>query len=843
MLCSKCELGRDCLNGPLDGRWVGPQDAGPVIMVVGESPTLTDDQKQKVFTGQRGRMIDDIIRSVTPGARVFYTNILGCRALNGRDVTDEVVSTCANAEWRTVSFSERVDQVNPEVIIALGNTVLKALTRKSGISNYRGTEQHYRGFLVIPTFSPGAVLKFPKYDTPFRSDILKACLSCMTGTRKYDYNYIPVMTKETLRDALNTLQYLKDNDKLKYLSLDFETTTFDYWRPETKIMTMGFCADGHNCYCIPLDHPQSPWRGQAKTIMKLIAPFLCDPDIPVVGNNWKYDQKWARAKLGVNINFGPDNMLLSYANDENAPHGLKYQADVYCNSGHYDKDLVWPAKFDPVVDDINQKIREYFSMDLKRLMKYNALDAFYSWHVYPIELARLEKDERMLRIYKHLLEPGSSMFVRIEEQGMWVDPDRLAEATELCQKNLDKSLEMLNSLIPKGWIEKNLSKKQQIQGFNWNSTKQLGQLFFQKDGFDFPILAKTDTGAPSTSESVIISLSVEVDHPALRGLLEYRKWAKYMSTYLRPWAAKLDENSRLHPNFKLHGTVTGRLSGEDGVHQVPRDKFIRRLIGAPPGWSFLEIDGSQIELRVAAAVAHESTMLRIYATGGDIHRTTAAAVAHKDPKDVTGDERKKAKAVNFGFLYGMGWKKFKTYAWEKYGVRVSDAEAKAFRQRFFELYHDLPGWHDLMRKTVRQLGYVVSPIGRKRRLPDIRSSDEGVQASAEREAINSPVQGFGSDYVLAAFIEVFNRIMKEDPNFETIRPVGTVHDAQYYEIRNDKIDYWANIVKTIFDDPTRLKEWFDYTPPLPITGDMKLGNHWGDAEDWDLGKPYPHKPR
>lgn len=843
MSCDFCPFQQDSINGPLSGRWVGPQDGDPVMMVVGESPTLGDDQKQKVFTGQRGRMIDEVIRSVAPDARVFYTNIMGCRVLDSKDLKDDIVSNCMCGEWSQESFDEVFDRVSPKVVITLGNSVLKALTKKSGINTYRGSELEYRGSLVVPTYSPGAVLRSPKYNTPFKADITKACLAATNHAQKYVYHYIPVMTRDTLRDALNTLQMMKKTNKLQYLSLDFETTTYDYWRPETKVMTIGFCADGYNCYSIPVDHPQSPWRGQGKTIMNLLRPFFCD-GIPVVGNNWKYDQKWARAKLGATINFKPDNMLLSYANDENSPHGLKYQADVYCNSGKYDKDLIWPSEFNPVTDDINRKVDEYMSMDLKKLMKYNALDAFYTWHVYPIEKERLENDVRTARIYHRLLEPASELFVRVEEQGMWVDPERIKEATAECQYNLETVLETLNSLIPEGWEERNLGKKQLKEGFNWNSTKQLGQLFFQEDGFNFPVLARTGTGAPSTAEAVIISLDADIDHPVLRGLLEYRKWAKYMSTYLRPWGAKLDEKSRLHPNFKLHGTVTGRLSGEDGVHQVPRDNFIRRLIGAPPGWSFIEIDGSQIELRVAAAVAHEHTMLRVYATGGDIHRTTAAAVAHKEPEQVTGDERKKAKAVNFGFLYGMGWRKFKVYAWEKYGIRISEAEAKAFRERFFELYHDLPEWHKKMRNTVRKLGYVVSPIGRKRRLPDIHSSDEGIQASAEREAINSPVQGFGSDYVLAAAIEIyFKYILPKDPDFRTIRPVGSVHDAIYYEVRNDKVDYWAPIIKKTFDDASRLKEWFDYTPPLLIPGDLKIGNHWGDAKEWNIGEPLPYKMR
>lgn len=835
MKCDICPFKKDSINGPIPGRVVG--EGKPTIMVIGESPSLTDDQKHKVFTGQRGQLVHNYIKEVNPKPCVYYTHLMKCRIANSKELTDDLIKNCM------VDLVEEIGRIKPHVIITLGNTVLKAITGKSGITNYRGSELQYQDTIVIPTFSPNAILRSPKYLTSFKADIIKATNMSLGNASKYEYVYIPVTTKESIRGAIKTLRnHFKNNDSC-YISLDFETTTFDYWRPETKIMCAGICADGKHCYSIPLEHPDSPWRGQSKKVMEFFKPFLTDPNIPVVGNNWKYDQKWLRAKIGFTANFGPDNMLISYANDENSPHDLKYQADLYCNSGKYDKDIHWPTKYKPVKDDIQKKVDEYLAMDLSRMMKYNALDAFYSWHVYPKEMGRLLGDPRMYRIYKHLLEEGSRMFVRIEETGMWVDPQRIAEATATCSEELIKVKTLLDSLIPPGWIENNLTPKQQKDGFNWNSPKQLGQLFFQKDGFDFPILMSTPTGSPSTSEAVIINLSTGIDHPVLTALLDYRRWSKYMSTYLLPWAAKLDKDSRLHPNFKLHGTVTGRLSGEDGVHQVPRDNFIRRLIGAPPGWSFFEIDGSQIELRVAAAVANESTMLRVYATGGDIHRTTAAAVSGKKPEDITSDERKKAKAVNFGFLYGMGWRKFRVYAWEKYGIRLTEAEAQQFRKRFFEMYHDLPNWHARMRNLVRKVGFVVSPIGRKRRLPNIFSQDDRIQASAEREAINSPVQGFGSDYVLAAFIETFHRIEKEDPNFETIRPVGMVHDAQYYEIRNDKIDYWAPIIKHIFDDPTRLKSWFDYTPPLPITGDCKLGNHWGDAKDWSPGEDLHYEPR
>lgn len=150
-----------------------------------------------------------------------------------------------------------------------------------------------------------------------------------------------------------------------------------------------------------------------------------------------------------------------------------------------------------------------------------------------------------------------------------------------------------------------------------------------------------------------------------------------------------------------------------------------------------------------------------------------------------------------------------------------------------------------MRNLVRKTGYVISPIGRKRRLPNIYSSEREMIASAEREAINSPVQGFGSDWVLAGFIEmILERAPRIDPNWrESLKPVGSVHDAQYYLIRNDKIEFWAKEIKECFDDPSRMQRWFGYTPPLEITGDLKIGTHWGDAKDWEIGQPLPFTPR
>ena len=812
-------------------------DKPPIdLMVIGETPSIEEEMSGDLLDGPAAKFLRDNLAAY--GVKKFYyTNLIKCR-YEADEPNKEWIEACKQNLLQEIAYYK------PKVIITLGNTVLKALTRHSGISSWRGKDLTYEESVLIPTYAPSAVLRSPKYTHQFEADIVKACRIIDKEPKTYKPIVKLVTNVETLKEFVAHM-----NDRINkpgnWGALDLETITFDYWRPETDIMCMGICVDDNITWSIPLSHPQSPWRNQIPKLMQYIKPFLNPSNgFYYSGNNYKFDQKWVHAKLDAHVNFKRDNMLMSYASDENIPHGLKYQAQLWCNSGEYDKDISFP-KFDPVTDDINDVVRKYHQLDLKKIMKYNALDAYYSRQICPLEEEKLKSDPRAWKIYEHLLEKGSEIFTEIEENGMWVDPDRLRDAINVTEDNLNKIINELNDMIPEGWIERNLSPKLAKKGFNWNSPKQLGQLFFQRDGFDFPVIMTTNSGNPSTSESVIIELGSEIDHPVLPLLLEYRKWAKYKSTYLMPWSAKIDKNNCIHPNFKLHGTVTGRLSGEDGVHQVPRDKFIRGLIGAPPGWSFFEIDGSQIELRVVADISQEPTMLSIYACGGDIHRTTAATVMHKLEEEVTGDERKKAKAVNFGFVYGMGWRKFKIYAWEKYGVRLTDSEAKLYRERFFEKYSGLLGWHERMRNMVGKVGYVVSPIGRKRRLPNIYSSEREIVASAQREAINSPVQGFGSDYVLAGFIEmILERAPAIDPNWrESLKPVGSVHDAQYYYIRNDKLEFWATHIKQCFDDPNRLQRWFGYTPSLPITGDCKIGTHWGDAKDWTIGDKLPFNPR
>jgi DNA polymerase-1 len=258
------------------------------------------------------------------------------------------------------------------------------------------------------------------------------------------------------------------------------------------------------------------------------------------------------------------------------------------------------------------------------------------------------------------------------------------------------------------------------------------------------------------------------------------------------------------------------------MQQVPRDVYIRSIIGTSKDRRFIEADFSQVELRIAAMLSRDRALTHAFNSGGDPHTETAAKVLRKAPELITKDERKMAKAVNFGFLYGMGAKKFQVYAKEKYGTEVTMEEAQAYRKAFFEQYSGLPIWHERQRRLVRNTARVQSPIGRVRHLPNIESTDDMVVGEAEREAINSPVQGFASDLTVLSMV-----LLSQKLNPKKCRLIGNVHDSIMFESTADYAEQAAVIIKHTMEH-LPIKRLFGYQPTVPIEADVTIGTHWGE---------------
>lgn len=793
--------------------------------------------------------------------RVWFTQAIKCRTF------DQNASNADIKQCKTY-LDQEIERVKPKFILALGNEALLATVGRSGITKYRGKVfDHPSGAKVLPTISPSSVKRNPGQKPGYLADLrlfANLVLGRESGITKPNYSVIDT------REKLDKLKEILSMTKEFYWDVE---TVSDYYKTDAKIVSLSATCiistpsgPKRFVFALPLYHPESPWRRKWKAVLQFLKKPL-EKIKKCIAWNGSYDTKWLRW-LGIDINFTFDPMLAVHLLNENVQKGLKPQAQARLG--------VEPWGIDT---------RNLLEKKLSDILEYNVLDTWYMYHVKQQLVEELKAQPRIARVFKYIMMDGVDDLVNSEMRGIWLDVDRLKERTPIVREKLediekrilisteldiepeDYHFRHLGGEAPaevdgwpvSGWpIQKVLKTRGPVYAEpNFNASKFARWMLF--DHLALPILERGkdkpngDPGEPSMAESVMLALKER--HEVIPLLLERVGYQKTLSSFFEPYAELYDENHRIHTNFKMAGTVTGRLSSgkndEDKIsavrgdklrgvnlQQVPRDPLVRGVFGAPPGWSFVEADYSQVELRVVAYLSRDRTMLHLYKTGADIHRATAADVLGIPASQVSKDDRKKAKAVNFGFVYGMGWRKFIATAFEKYGAVFTEEEARAVRAAFFEHFSGLQPWHAKQRRLVNQYGRVQSPIGRVRHLPDIYSPDEGVRAEAERQAINSPVQSFGSDMAVLAMVGINKKFKKRGIKGHCL---GLVHDAINFEIRDDYVAEALPIIKDTMEDVRPLKKKFDIHVDIPIIADVKVGRYWGDAREIEVDEVYNWK--
>lgn len=766
----------------------------------------------------------------------YFTSVLKCRTFE-QEARKREVKAC------TPYLLDEVQQMKPKWILGFGNEPLQALTGHSGIMKWRGRVMDCKEFpsaKFVATVSPAMVKRNPRQEQGWRADLQFFASQVKGQSVGDDRPPITVITnKEKLRALKDKLETAEE------ISYDVETTGFDEFDPGGAIVTLAgtlvHMVDDEelvSIFALPLYHPQSPFRKNWRKVLKYLAPALVAPR-KRIAHNGKFDDRWLN-RCGVPMDCTFDTMLAAHNLDENRVKGLKPLARIL---------LGVPAW------EISTKGLE--NTPLKEVLLYNGLDTFYTWRLYRIFRQQLIEVPRQLRIFKLLTMPASAELRRIEQRGVWCDPEKLATAYKVAFDTRDHIDEQLMEWVPDpddpdiSWPTNSKGKPVDV---NFNPSNFAKWWLF--DYLEMPIYERgkdkdDDTpGDPSMREAVMLRLK-ETKHPVIELLLERSKWQKYCSSYVSAYREVVDANDRIHTTFKLAGTVTGRLSSGKAdeekissrrdrgrgvnLQQVPRDPFIRGLFGAPPDWSFVEADFSQIELRLAAFMAREPTMLRLYRVGADIHRYMAARVLGVPESQVTKDQRKKlGKPVNFGFVYGMYPKKFIQSAWENQELVFSLAEATAFRQAYFEEFPKLLKWHARQRRIVHERGRVQSPMGRVRHLPDIYSEDKFVVMEAERQAINSPVQAMASDMNLLSM----NLLSQQFRSMGLrVHVLGVVHDAVNFEIHNDDLAIALPIIKDTMEN-LPLKRMFGVDIDIPIISDLQVGSHWGTARELEEDQIY-----
>lgn len=812
--CTACRLHETaeyvCLLG------TGPVTAD--AMIVGEAPGQREDDSGTPFVGQAGQLLRRTLRDVgLDDDKIFITNAVSCRPPDNRTPTRAEIKACRR--W----LEYQIDEIKPQFVLLLGNTALQSALDEKGITKLRGRPIKRDGVTYLPAFHPAAILRDPTKQDAFEADI-RQFRDLIEGRTKKDvgFNPISVDTPEQFEEMLNDLSGT--------VSFDIETTGLYPWADGARVTAIGFGTQTAQ-YSLPLDHPDHhpfPRRDHGKMVRRIGRKLR---DCKIVAHNGKFDLLWMWVHYSVRWKLSFDTMLAHYILDENTRHGLKGLSTTYYGAEGYDLDPIKASWEDMYV--------------------YHCKDLYYTRRLRFTLGRKLKEDPSVLEVFRLLVMPCSDLFLDAEFNGVHIDLKNFNNADEYLAERIDSAKEAL--------LKCGKDLGYDWSSVNWRSPQQLAKILFED--LDLPVLDETKTGNPSTSESVL----KRIDHPMVGSLLQLRGANQQMSFFIRGWEPYLDGNL-LHPSFKIHGTVTGRPSCEHpNLQQVPRDSRIRSLVCAPPGWVSVEADLSQVELRIAAELSGDERMLETFITGKDIHwqtaireisRTgdmpelvisTASKIMGKDldygssiqvlldkghKAAIAADDRwkeirKKAKAINFGFLYGMWHKKFMIYARDNYGITVSERQARDSRKAYFDLYRELQPWHRRQIRFVREHGYVTTLTGRKRRLPAaLAKRDTWERKQAERQAINSPVQGFAAEWNLMAALQLRDEYSRRD-----VKIVGTVHDAILFRVREEMTEGVVRRLLKIMQRPALLDE-LDIKLQVPITAEASVGP-WSKGVELD----------
>lgn len=589
-------------------------------------------------------------------------------------------------------------------------------------------------------------------------------------------------------------------------------------------------------YLVPLSHPASPLLGAWRKVMAIIGREINRSGKPFVNANIKFDARWVFAQAGVDLSdrIEWDTTVSSQLVDTEARTRLKIRAARDFGIEEWDDfDLSTPGAAEKV--------------DLIQLGEYAARDTYYTWkieeeHRDQMFLAGDEEpfdsdDIQMARLGKvatYVAMPTVKTLTKVEQRGFLLDVDwvhaKIAEMDAIRLKACEDILGLYGT-APAPAPAKN--------GVTTAATSKWFQGFVAQaiEAGDLRVTARTDSGNAQWNKAVLIAQQRQ-GSPAADALLRHRDATKTLE-FLRSWLELKDPNNVIHATYNVGFVRTGRLScASPNLQQCAsslKPAFIPR-----PGHVLLDLDYSQVELRVAAFISRSQPMIEAFQRGDDLHRLLAAKIAGKAPQDVTSLERKRAKAGNFGLLYGMSPGGFQSYAATAYDVSLTLAEAQAVHSAFFEMWDGMRQWHERAKRRAYERGYVTSPIGRTQWLSDLYSKSSFKSSHAERNALNSPVQGFGSDLMQMAAASIMGTLPGYPlPKVEGAHVVATVHDEICIEVPQDR---WQEILvecKRRMEDVNTFLRPLDCQMDVPVVAGPSAGTRWGVHDLHDEDDPLP----
>ncbi|NOH55487.1 DNA polymerase I [Vibrio coralliilyticus] len=598
---------------------------------------------------------------------------------------------------------------------------------------------------------------------------------------------------ETILDqqAFNTwLDKLKASDVFAF---DTETDSLDYM--VANLVGVSFATEEGVAAYVPIAHDylDAPEQLDRDWVLEQLKPILEDDAQAKVGQNLKYDAS-VLARYGIEMKgIKHDTMLASYVyNSVGGKHDMDSLALRFLQHSC--------ISFEQIAGK-GKKQLTFNQIELEQASPYAAEDADVTLRLHNRLLANIEQDEKLKTIYEEVEVPLVPVLSRIERTGVLIDDMKLAAQSQEIALRLDELEQQAFEIAE--------------QEFNMNSPKQLQAILFEKMGL--PVVKKTPSGTPSTNEEVLQELAL--DYPLPKLILEYRGLAKLKSTYTDKLPKMINpETGRVHTSYHQAVTATGRLSSTDpNLQNIPirndEGRRIRQAFIAPHGYKIMAVDYSQIELRIMAHLSGDKALLDAFQQGKDIHAATAAEIIGVDIEQVSAEQRRRAKAVNFGLIYGMS-----AFGLAKQ-LGIPRGEAQQYMDTYFERYPGVMQYMEDTRSAAAEQGYVETIFGRRLHLPEIKSRNGMRRKAAERAAINAPMQGTAADIIKKAMLLVDEWI--ESQGQDRVKLLMQVHDELVFEVQESALTEIESKVQELMESAAQLD--------VPLIAEAGHGDNWDQA--------------
>lgn len=597
--------------------------------------------------------------------------------------------------------------------------------------------------------------------------------------------YETVLTQDQLDAWLARLQ------AAPLVALDTETDSLDALR--ARIVGISFAVEPGRAAYVPTGHTygDAPEQLPLEAVLAKLKPWLEDASKPKVGQNIKYDLH-VFANHGVAVRgYAHDTMLQSYVIEAHKPHGLESLADRHLGRRG--------LSYEDVCGKGASQI-PFAQVEVAKATEYSGEDSEMTLHVHQVLWPQVEADAKLRHVYEQIEMPVAAVLAKIERHGVLIDAGVLARQSQQL-------------------AERMVALEQEAYGiagqpFNMGSPKQIGEILFGKLGL--PVKKKTTSGAASTDEEVLQELAADFPLPAK--ILEHRGLAKLKGTYTDKLPQMVNPaTGRVHTNYAQAVAVTGRLASNDPNLQnipirTPEGRRVREAFVAPPGHVIMSADYSQIELRIMAHISEDPGLLRAFADGIDVHRATASEVFGVPVGEVSAEQRRYAKVINFGLIYGMG----------AFGLAsslgIEQKAAKDFIDRYFARFAGVKRYMDQTRVAAKEQGYVETVFGRRLWLPEINSGNGPRRSGAERQAINAPMQGTAADLIKLAMIAVQGALESEG---RATRMVMQVHDELVLEVPEAELAWAKEAIPRLMAGVASLK--------VPLLAEVGVGPNWDEA--------------